>query len=179
MKRMHDLMANSIKLIYAMHVGFLEAGVCDLYQLHPLPELFEVECSRITHPTLDAVGETLHHIFKWTCEWNVSLHSLRTKGLRVQVFSTCSLLLRHVGSHSINGYVRPAIPLNILMNFPSLLKATPGLYSQPATKRPTITESAPMASALHMLPEFLLPPSEHRGISQQEQIGAVSIKADS
>jgi len=41
----------------------------------------------------------------------------------------------------------------------------PGLYSQPAIKRPTIIELAPTAKALHIFPEFLFPPSEQRGIS--------------
>jgi hypothetical protein len=65
------------------------------------------------------------------------------------------------------------------MNFPSLLNATPGDSSQPATRRPTIIESAPAARALHIFPEFLFPPSEHKGTSYYLQTGTVSKRADS
>lgn len=64
------------------------------------------------------------------------------------------------------------------MNFPSLLNAIPGDSSHPATSLPTIIEFAPTAKALHILPEFLLPPSEHKGTPYYLQTGAVSIKAD-
>jgi hypothetical protein len=65
------------------------------------------------------------------------------------------------------------------MNFPSLLNAMPGDSSQPATSLPTMIEFAPTANALHMLPEFLFPPSEHKGMPYYLQTGAVSIKAES
>jgi hypothetical protein len=64
------------------------------------------------------------------------------------------------------------------MNFPSLFKASPGDYSQPATNLATMIESAPIAKALHIFPEFLLPPSEHKGTPYSLQTGTVSIKAD-
>lgn len=69
------------------------------------------------------------------------------------------------------------MPLNIFTNLPSFMKAFPGLSSQPATNLPTITLLAPTASALHILPEYLFPPSEHRGTPYYSQIGAVSSKA--
>ena len=61
--------------------------------------------------------------------------------------------------------LHPAIPRNIFTYFPSLLNGNPGLYLHPAISLPTIIQSAPTAKALHIFPEFLLPPSEHNGTS--------------
>jgi hypothetical protein len=58
------------------------------------------------------------------------------------------------------------------------LKAKPGDSSLPATRRPTIIEFAPIANALHIFPEFLLPPSEHKGTPYYKHIGEVSINAE-
>lgn len=44
---------------------------------------------------------------------------------------------------------------------------------------PTITQSAPEAKALAILPEHLFPPSEIKGTSNSLHTGAVSIRADS
>jgi len=53
-----------------------------------------------------------------------------------------------------------------------------GDSSQPPTNLPSMTQSAPIANALHMFPEFLFPPSEIKGIPYCLQIGAVSHNAE-
>lgn len=52
-----------------------------------------------------------------------------------------------------------------------------GPSSHPATKRPNIIQSAPTASALHIFPLFLFPPSLINGHLYYLQIGATSISA--
>lgn len=53
-----------------------------------------------------------------------------------------------------------------------------GDSSQPPTSLPSITQSAPIAKALHILPEFLFPPSEMSGTPYCLQIGATSQSAE-
>jgi len=52
-----------------------------------------------------------------------------------------------------------------------------GPSSHPATSLPSIIQSAPTARALHILPLFLLPPSDMSGILYSLQIGATSMRA--
>jgi len=47
-----------------------------------------------------------------------------------------------------------------------------GDSSQPPTNLPNITQSAPDANALHILPLYLFPPSEIKGTLYYLQIGA-------
>jgi hypothetical protein len=48
----------------------------------------------------------------------------------------------------------------------------------PATNLPNITQEAPIAKALHILPEHLFPPSEIKGTLYYLQTGATSTKAE-
>ena len=71
----------------------------------------------------------------------------------------------------------PAIPLTILTYLPYCKKGLPGLSSVPANSRPNITQSAPKAKALHIFPEFLLPPSEISGMLCSLQTGPTDYRA--
>ena len=61
---------------------------------------------------------------------------------------------------------------------PSLYIPYEGDSSQPPTSLPSITQSAPTANALHILPEFLFPPSDIKGMLFLWQMGATSINAE-
>lgn len=71
-----------------MHIGFLVAGVSDLHELDLLPQLLQVESTRVAHAALNSARKPLNHVLQWTSEWDIALNALRTECLRIQRFSS-------------------------------------------------------------------------------------------